>query len=38
MAESQDQFDDANAAFDKNVKGHPENKDVTLRLMPLAGG
>ena len=21
-----------------DVKGHPENKDVTLRVMPLAGG
>ena len=25
-------------SYEKNVKGHPENKDVTLRLMPLAGG
>ena len=25
-------------SYDKEVKGHPENKDVTLRLMPLAGG
>ena len=25
-------------SFDKEVKGHPENKDVTLRLMPLPGG
>jgi TolB protein len=25
-------------SYDKDVKGHPENKDVTLRLMPLAGG
>jgi len=25
-------------SFGKDVKGHPENKDVTLRLMPLAGG
>ena len=25
-------------SFDQEVKGHPENKDVTLRLMPLAGG
>ena len=24
--------------YGKDVKGHPENKDVTLRLMPLAGG
>jgi Tol biopolymer transport system component len=21
-----------------DVKGHPENKDVTVRVMPLAGG
>ena len=25
-------------SYDKKVKGHPENKDVTLRLMPMAGG
>ena len=25
-------------SYDKDVKGHPENKDVTLRLMPLNGG
>ena len=25
-------------SYDKDVKGHPENKDVTLRVMPLAGG
>ncbi|MGH8678518.1 MAG: hypothetical protein ACREUQ_09235, partial [Burkholderiales bacterium] len=25
-------------SFDKSVKGHPPNKDVTLRLMPAAGG
>jgi hypothetical protein len=25
-------------SYEKNVEGHPENKDVTLRLMPLAGG
>ena len=25
-------------SYDKDVKGHPENKDVTLRIMPLAGG
>jgi TolB protein len=25
-------------SYDKEVKGHPENRDVTLRLMPLAGG
>jgi len=25
-------------SYDKDVKGHPENKDVTLRLMPLSGG
>jgi TolB protein len=25
-------------SYEKEVKGHPENKDVTLRLMPLAGG
>jgi Tol biopolymer transport system component len=25
-------------SFDKHVKGHPPNKDVTLRLMPAAGG
>jgi Tol biopolymer transport system component len=25
-------------SFDKSVKGHPANKDVVLRIMPLAGG
>ena len=25
-------------SYEKDVKGHPENKDATLRLMPLAGG
>ena len=25
-------------SYEKDVKGHPENKDVTLRLMPLSGG
>jgi TolB protein len=25
-------------SFDKDVKGHPEDKDVSLRIMPLAGG
>jgi hypothetical protein len=25
-------------SYDKDVKGHPPNKDVTLRLMPAAGG
>jgi len=25
-------------SFDKSVKGHPPDKDVVLRLMPLAGG
>ncbi len=25
-------------SYDKEVQGHPENKDVTLRLMPLGGG
>jgi hypothetical protein len=25
-------------SYEKDVKGHPENKDVTLRLMPLGGG
>jgi hypothetical protein len=25
-------------SFDKHVKGHPPNKDVTLRLMPAEGG
>jgi Tol biopolymer transport system component len=25
-------------SYEKDVKGHPENKDVTLRLLPLAGG
>jgi hypothetical protein len=25
-------------SFDKVVKGHPANQNVTLRLMPLAGG
>jgi TolB protein len=24
-------------SYDKDVKGHPENKDVALRLMPLSG-
>jgi Tol biopolymer transport system component len=24
--------------YEKNVEGHPENKDVTLRVMPLSGG
>src|SRR5580704_10607716 len=24
-------------SYDKTVTGHPENKDVVLRLMPLAG-
>ncbi len=24
--------------FEKDVKGHPANKDVTLRMMPTAGG
>ncbi len=25
-------------SYEKEVKGHPENQDVTLRVMPLAGG
>jgi Tol biopolymer transport system component len=25
-------------SYDKGVAGHPENKDVTLRLLPLTGG
>lgn len=25
-------------SFEKDVQGHPPNKDVTLRLMPAAGG
>jgi Tol biopolymer transport system component len=25
-------------SFDKGVKGHPANKDVVLRVVPLAGG
>jgi TolB protein len=25
-------------SFEKDVTGHPPNKDVTLRLMPVAGG
>lgn len=25
-------------SYDKTVKGHPANKDVTLRIMPLKGG
>jgi Tol biopolymer transport system component len=25
-------------SYEKDVKGHPENKDVALRIMPLAGG
>ena len=25
-------------SYDNDVKGHPENKDVTLRIMPLSGG
>ncbi|MGE3310957.1 MAG: TolB family protein [Limisphaerales bacterium] len=25
-------------SYEKDVKGHPENKDVTLRVMPLNGG
>ena len=25
-------------SYEKEVKGHPENKDVTLRVMPLSGG
>jgi len=25
-------------SYEKEVKGHPENKDVTLRIMSLAGG
>jgi len=25
-------------SYEKDVEGHPENRDVTLRIMPLAGG
>ena len=25
-------------SYDKEVEGHPENKDVALRIMPLGGG
>jgi TolB protein len=25
-------------SYEKDVKGHPANKDVMLRLMPLGGG
>jgi Tol biopolymer transport system component len=25
-------------SYEKDVAGHPANKDVTLRVMPLAGG
>lgn len=25
-------------SYDKSVKGHPPNKDVALRIMPLSGG
>jgi hypothetical protein len=25
-------------SYEKDVKGHPENKDVVLRLMPVGGG
>ena len=25
-------------SYEKEVKGHPENKDVALRIMPLGGG
>lgn len=25
-------------SYEKEIKGHPENKDVTLRIMPLGGG
>ena len=25
-------------SYEKDVKGHPANKDVTLRMMPAAGG
>jgi TolB protein len=25
-------------SYEKDVKGHPENQDVTLRVMPLSGG
>jgi TolB protein len=25
-------------SFDKDVEGHPPNKDVVLRIMPIAGG
>ena len=25
-------------SFEKDIKGHPANKDVMLRMMPAAGG
>jgi TolB protein len=25
-------------SYDKSVEGHPPNKDVALRIMPIAGG
>ena len=25
-------------SYEKDVKGHPANKDVVLRLIPMAGG
>ncbi len=25
-------------SYDKSVEGHPPNKEVVLRIMPLAGG
>jgi Tol biopolymer transport system component len=25
-------------SYEKDVKGHPANKDVTLRMMPVGGG
>jgi len=25
-------------SYEKTVQGHPSNKDVALRIMPLAGG
>ena len=25
-------------SFDRSVKGHPPNKDVMLRVMPITGG
>ncbi len=28
----------AYVSFDKSVQGHPPNKDVVIRLMPIAGG